>query len=152
MAIDIDIVQTVQAPLDATFAYVADYRTIPDWMFGVRKFEPVTENDYGCGSVFDVSLSLGVPINTRIATVEFEENRVIGMDSVKGFKAKSRWYFEAQGPEHTKVTARVSYELPFGPAGRAMGKVMQPFVRQAVGYISDNLKANLEGQALETRP
>lgn len=149
MAIDIDIVETVQAPIDVTFDYVADYRTIPDWMFGVRTFEPVTENDYGCGSVFDVSLSLGVPINTRIETVEFEENRVIGMDSVKGFKARSRWYFEADGPDRTKVTARVSYDLPFGPAGRGMGKIMQPFVRQAVTHISQHLKANLENRAVD---
>jgi len=146
MAIDININETVDAPLDVTFAYVADYRTIPEWMFGVRKFEPVTDKDYGLGSVFDVSLSLGVPINTRIETVEFEEGRVIGMDSVKGFKAKSRWYFEADGPERTKVTASVSYELPFGPAGRAMGKVMQPFVKQAVSHISHHLKSNLENR------
>ena len=146
MAIDININETVDAPLDVTFAYVADYRTIPEWMFGVRKFEPVTDKDYGLGSVFVVSLSLGVPINTRIETVEFEEGRVIGMDSVKGFKAKSRWYFEADGPERTKVTASVSYELPFGPAGRAMGKVMQPFVKQAVSHISHHLKSNLENR------
>jgi uncharacterized membrane protein len=146
MATDVNIIETVNAPLDVTFAYVADYRTIPEWMFGVKKFEPVTEKDYGLGSVFDVSLLLGVPINTRIETVEFEEGRVIGMDSVKGFRAKSRWYFEADGPERTKVTAVVSYELPFGPAGRAMGKVMQPFVRQAVNHISHHLKANLESR------
>lgn len=147
MATDITINETVDAPLDVTFAYVADYRTIPEWMFGVRKFEPVDPaKDYGCGSVFDVSLSLGVPINTRIETVEFEDGRVIGMDSVKGFKAVSRWYFEADGPDRTKVTANVSYELPFGPAGRAMGKVMQPFVRQAVSHISQHLKSNLENR------
>jgi uncharacterized membrane protein len=145
MATEIDIIETVHAPLDVTFAYVADYRTIPEWMFGVKKFEPVTPgNDYGLGSVFDVSLSLGVPINTRIETVEFAEDEVIGMDSVKGFKAKSRWHFAADGPDRTKVTASVSYELPFGPAGRAMGKVMQPFVKQAVSHISQHLKANLE--------
>jgi uncharacterized membrane protein len=147
MAIDVNIIETVDAPLDVSFAYVADYRTIPEWMFGVKKFEPVTETDYGLGSVFDVSLSLGVPINTRIETVEFEEDRVIGMDSVKGFKARSRWYFEADGPSRTKVNAVVSYELPFGPAGRAMGKVMQPFVKQAVNHISHHLKANLESRA-----
>lgn len=148
MATEININETVEAPLDVAFDYVADYRTIPEWMFGVRKFEPVDPaNDYGLGSVFDVSLSLGVPINTRIETVEFEDNRVIGMDSVKGFKAKSRWYFAADGPSRTTVTATVSYELPFGPAGRAMGKVMQPFVKQAVSHISQHLKANLEGRA-----
>lgn len=146
MTTEIVIEETCEAPLDVAFDYVADYRTIPEWMFGVRKFEPVGEKDYGLGSVFDVSLQLGVPINTRIETVEFEENRLIGMDSVKGFKARSRWYFEAVGDQHTKITAKVAYDLPFGPAGRGMGKVMGPFVKQAVSHISHHLKANLESR------
>lgn len=144
MTTEIAINETCEAPLDVAFAYVADYRAIPEWMFGVRKFEPVGDKDYGLGSVFDVSLLVGVPIRTRIETVEFEEGRVIGMDSVKGFKARSRWHFEAVGADRTKITAKVSYDLPFGPAGRAMGKVMSPVVKQAVSHISHHLKANLE--------
>jgi uncharacterized membrane protein len=144
MASEIVINETCEAPLDVAFAYVADYRTIPDWMFGVRTFEPVGDKDYGLGSVFDVHLHMGVPIRTRIETVEFEENRAIGMDSVKGFKARSRWYFAADGDDRTTITAKVAYDLPFGPAGRAMGKLMAPAVKQAVGHISHHLRANLE--------
>jgi uncharacterized membrane protein len=144
MTTTVTINETCNAPLGVTFGYVADYRTIPHWMFGVRSFEPVGDRDYGLGSVFDVNLQLGVPIRTRIETVEFEEDRVIAMDSVKGFKARSRWTFEALDADRTTVHATVSYELPFGPAGKAMGKVMEPFVRQAVSYISQHLRENVE--------
>jgi uncharacterized membrane protein len=147
MTVEVTIHETCTAPLDVTFAYVADYRTIPDWMFGVRSFEPVGDKDYGLGSVFDVNLMLGVPIRTRIKTVEFEVGKVIGMDSVQGFRARSRWCFAAVDDTHTTVEATVSYDLPFGPAGRAMGKVMEPIVRQAVGYISQHLRANVEALA-----
>jgi len=147
MTNEVTINETCNAPLDVTFAYVADYRTIPHWMFGVRSFEPVGTQDYGLGSVFDVHLQLGVPIRTRIETVEFEEGKVIGMDSVKGFKARSRWHFEAVDDSRTAVHATVAYDLPFGPAGKAMGKVMEPFVRQAVSYISQHLRANVEALA-----
>lgn len=147
MSTDVSINETCHAPLDTTFAYVADYRTIPHWMFGVRSFQPVGEKDYGLGSVFDVHLQLGVPIRTRIETVEFEEGKVIGMDSVKGFKARSRWFFSALDESRTSVQATVTYELPFGPAGKAMGKVMEPFVRQAVSYISQHLRENVEALA-----
>jgi uncharacterized membrane protein len=140
----IDIEETCRSPLDRTFDYVADYRAIPDWMFGVKRFVPVTAQDRGLGSEYDVELSLGVPIKLRIRTVEFDEGRAIGQDSVKGFKARSRWYFEPLGPEQTKVTATVSYDLPFGPAGRVMGKVIEPFVKQAVGHVSTHLRRNLE--------
>jgi uncharacterized membrane protein len=140
----IDIEETCRAPLRRTFDYVADYRSIPDWMFGVRRFVPVTQQDRGLGSEYDVELSLGMPLKLRIRTVEFEEGRAIGMDSVKGFKARSRWYFEPVGPDQTKVTATVSYDLPFGPAGKLMAKVIEPFVRQAVTHISTHLRRNLE--------
>jgi uncharacterized membrane protein len=147
MATDLRIDETCEAPLDVTFAYVADYRTIPQWMFGVRSFEPVGGKDYGLGSVFDVNLQLGVPIRTRIETVEFEEGAVIGMDSISGFRARSRWYFRALDGPRTSVRAVVSYDLPFGPAGKTMGKVLEPFVRQAVGYISQHLRENVEALA-----
>lgn len=147
MSNEVAINETCNAPVEVTFAYVADYRTIPQWMFGVRSFEPVGEKDYGQGSVFDVQLQLGVPIRTRIETVEFEEGKAIGMDSVQGFKARSRWHFEALDDSRTAVHASVSYDLPFGPAGKAMGKVMEPFVRQAVSYISQHLRANVEALA-----
>jgi uncharacterized membrane protein len=144
MSTDVTIDETCAAPLDVTFDYVADYRTIPRWMLGVRSFEPVGDKDYGLGSVFDVNLQLGVPIRTRIETVEFEQNTVIGMDSVRGFKARSRWHFEALDDARTAVHATVSYDLPCGPAGKVMGKVMEPFVRQAVSYISQHLRQNVE--------
>lgn len=150
MAADIVRTETVDAPLEAAFAYVADYRKIPDWMFGVQRFEPIGDQDYGQGSVFDVTLSLGVKIHTTIKAVEWEENRLIGMDSIKGFKAVSRWYFDADGPNRTTVTAKVSYELPFGPAGKAMGKIMEPFVHRAVGYGAEKLKTNIEARARDT--
>jgi hypothetical protein len=116
-------------------------------MFGVRSFEPVGEKDYGLGSMFDVTLQLGMPLRMRIETVEFDEGKVIGMDSVKGFKARSRWHVTALDDCRTGIDATVSYDLPFGPAGKAMGRVMEPGVRRAVSYISRHLRENVEALA-----
>ena len=147
MSVDIVQTETCDAPLNVAFEYVADYRKIPDWMFGVNKFEPVGEKDYGPDSVFDVTLSLGVRIHTIIKAVEWEQDRLIGMDSIKGFQARSRWYFKALDDDRTEITAKVSYDLPFGPAGKAMGKAMSPFVKQAVSHGSQQLRANIEAAA-----
>jgi uncharacterized membrane protein len=147
MSVDIVKIETCDAALDVAFEYVADYRKIPDWMFGVNKFEPVGDKDYGPDSIFDVTLSLGVRIHTVIKAVEWEQDRLIGMDSIKGFQARSRWHFKALGDDRTEITAKVSYDLPFGPAGRAMGKVMAPFVTRAVHSGSHQLKTNIEAAA-----
>ena len=147
MATDIVRTETCAAPLEVAFAYVADYRNIADWMFGVEKFEAVGEQDYGEGALFDVTVHLGVRLHSRIRAVEWEDQRLIGMESVKGFKVRSRFLFESDGPDRTMVTARVSYDLPFGPAGKAMGRVMEPFVRQAVTHASHKLVENIERSA-----
>jgi uncharacterized membrane protein len=147
MGTDIVRIETAEAPIDVAFDYLADYREVPKWMFGVEKFQVVGEQDYGPGSEFEATLNLGLKLHTRIRATEWEQNRVIGMDSVKGFKVRSRWYFDEDGPARTKVTAKVTYELPFGPAGRAMGKVVGPAVQRAVGHSAETLIRNIEALA-----
>jgi len=149
----IDIVKTTEcdAPLDAAFDYVADYRNVPSWLFGVQTFEPVGDIDHGLGAVFDGAMHLGVTLTSRIEVNEWVDNRLIGFDSVKGFKNSSRWNFEAAGEGRTLITAEVSYSLPFGPAGKALGKVIEPFVKQAVKHSSDHLRQRIE-EAAGSRP
>ena len=144
MPVDIVKVVTCEAPLDVAFDYVAEYRNVPDWLFGIHSFEPVGERDHGLGSVFDASIHLGVHLRSRIEVNAWVDNRLIGFDSVKGFAVSSRWNFEPVGGDRTAITAEVSYRLPFGPAGKAMGKVMEPFVKQAVTHSSDHLRTRIQ--------
>jgi uncharacterized membrane protein len=147
MPVEIVTSTTCEAPCDAAFAYVADYRNVPHWLFGIHEFTPVGDRDYGLGSVFDASVHLGLRLHSRIEVDEFVEDRLIAFDSVKGFKVRSRWNFEPVAPGRTTITAQVTYALPFGPAGRAMGKVVEPAVKQAVAHSSDELTARIEAAA-----
>jgi uncharacterized membrane protein len=142
----VDIVrpESCNAPLDVAFGYLADYREVPNWMFGVETFRAVGEKEHGLGAEYDATIHLGLRLHTRIRAAEWEENRVIGMDSVDGVKVRSRWYFAADGPDRTVVTAKITYQLPLGPAGRAMGRIMEPVVRRAVESSADRLVANVE--------
>lgn len=147
MATDIVQATVCQAPLDVAFDYVADYRNVPDWLVGVTEFTPVGEQDHGLGSVFDASMHLGMKLSSRIRVHEWVDNRLIGFESVKGFSVRSRWNFEASGPRETTVTAQITYGLPFGPAGKAMGRVIAPVIRQAVVRSSDQLRSAIEAVA-----
>ena len=146
MPIEIRVESTFQAPLEVAFAYTADYRNVPEWLYGISKFEPVGEKDYGLGSVFDGSMHLGATLHSRIEVNEFEENRLIGFDSIKGFKNSSRWTFSALDANRSTVVADVSYELPGGIAGKALGKVIEPFVKIAVKHSSAALQKAVEAQ------
>ncbi len=138
------------APLAQTFAYVDDHRNVPDWMFGVEEFEPVDGRDHGLGAVFDVVMHVGVPIRTRLEVVGWEQDALLEFRSVTGFKVDSEWTFRAVGGaagEETVVTSRITYHLPFGPAGRVMGKVMEPAVARASERSSTALVRHVEEHA-----
>ena len=142
-----------RASLAQTFAYVDDHTHVPDWMFGVERFEPVGEPDHGLGAVYDVVVHVGLPIRTRIEVTGWEQDRRIEFDSVSGFRTESVWTFEAlhegqDGPDEiTLITSSVTYHLPFGPAGRVMGKVMEPAVGKVVERSSTALVRRVEEHA-----
>ncbi len=136
MAIHIHRETECAAPVEQVFAYVADYRNVPQWLYGISAFQPTTEVDYGLGAVFDGSMNLGAKLHSTIEVTGFEEGKTIEMDSIKGFKNTSRWTFEKVGASATRISADVSYTLPGGIAGKALGKVIEPFVKIAVNHSS----------------
>jgi uncharacterized membrane protein len=138
---------TCRAPVEVAFEYVADYRKIPEWLMGAERFNPVGDQARGVGAEFDVTVRLGLRMHARIRAVEWVENEAIGIDSVSGPGVRSRWYFTPTGPDLTTVHAEVTYRLPFGPAGRAMGRIVQPVVQQAVGHASSSLVRHVEAAA-----
>jgi uncharacterized membrane protein len=144
MAIDIVTTTQCDVPLEAVFAYVDDYRNVPDWLFGIERFEPVGDVDQGLGAVFDAVMHVGKTLRSRIEVVDWAHNRLIAFDSVKGFANSSRWTFEPAGKDRTVVTAELSYALPFGPAGKAVGRVIEPFVKQTATRSSTALKEQVE--------
>jgi len=132
------------APVEAAFAYTADYRNVPNWLYGVQEFVPVGDKDYGLGSVFDGTMHVGLTLTSRIEVDAFEENRLIAFDTVKGFQIRSRWTFTPTGTDTSAVRADVSYELPGGIAGKGVGKVIEPFVKIAIRHTSAGLKHCIE--------
>ena len=58
--------------------------------------------------------------------------------------ASSRWEFtpDADGASHLAV--EFTYDLPGGLAGRALGKIVEPFAVQAVKNTEANLRKQLE--------
>jgi uncharacterized membrane protein len=139
MAIHIHKETECNAPRAKVFAYVDDYRNVPDWLYGISKFVPTTEKDRGFGAIFEGSINLGATLHSTIEVVAYDEGTMFEFDSIKGFKNSSKWTFEDVDANTTRIIADVSYELPGGIAGKALGKVIEPFVKIAVKHSSDAL-------------
>ncbi len=144
MPIEFTVETEFAAPVEAAFAYTADYRNVPSWLYGIQRFTPVGEQDYGLGSVFDAEMSVGLTLKSRIEVDEFVENALISFDAVKGFQIKSTWRFRSTGAGTSTVRADVAYELPGGLAGKGVGKAIEPFVKIAIKHSSAGLKRCIE--------
>jgi uncharacterized membrane protein len=145
--IDIHHEGICQAPLDIAFAYLDDYTTTTDWMFGLAKFEPVGEQVQGLGAVFDGTFQVKpVKLSSTVKVTRWERDKVIAFESIKGFKNWSTWEFDASSPTQTKITVTFSYELPGGLAGRAMGKALEPIVGISVRHSDAALRHAIEAQ------
>ncbi len=136
---------TAQVRLSDAFAYVADYRSVPDWFFGITRFHPQGALDYGLGATFDSEVKIGPKaIGSVVKITEFEQDRLITLESISGFKTASRWAFEELDGDRTRLSVEFSYFLPGGLAGKALGLVIEPFAVQAVRHTDATLRRNLE--------
>jgi uncharacterized membrane protein len=127
------------APVEQVFDYIADYRTTPDWFYGVKSWEPVTEETRGVGARFEAAVSLGLTIRSTVELQEYVENELMVINAVEGFPNRSRWRFSPSatgGPGTTTVQCEFSYEFPGGIAGKAMAKVVEPVVKIAVAHAT----------------
>lgn len=135
------------APIEVAFAYLDDYRTATEWMFGLTKFEPVGELDHGLGAVFDGTFAVKpVKLHSTIKVTAWEQDELIAFESIKGFRNRSQWRFIAESPERTSIRVTFSYELPGGLAGRALGKALEPIVALSVRHSDEALRREIESR------
>jgi len=140
------------APLSVAFAYIDDYRTTPDWMFGLAKFVPVGDLDQGLNAVFEGTFQVKpVKLHSTVKITAWEQDKLIKMESVKGFVNRSTWRFEALNDTETRVFVDFTYELPGGLAGRALGKALEPIVAMSIRHSDAALRKNIEARYAQGR-
>ncbi|MBV6759717.1 SRPBCC family protein [Rhodococcus opacus] len=133
------------APVAGAFDYVDDYRHVPSWMFGITKFDPIGEQDRGLGAVYDAAMKIGPKtLGSVVKVTGWERNSLIELESIGGLYTHSRWQFEAVGETETRLTVDFRYDLPGGLAGKALGRIIEPFVAQAIRHTDATLRRQVE--------
>jgi uncharacterized membrane protein len=140
----ITIHETVDAPAEAVFEYVDDYRNTTKYMQGLTKWKPTGSTSHGKGAQFEVAMKAGPStLGSVVDITTWTENRAIGWKSIEGFKQKGQWAFKAKG-EQTEVTFTMEYELPGGIAGRMLARAADPIVRSNLERSARKLKEQAE--------
>ncbi|TSD93457.1 SRPBCC family protein [Skermania sp. ID1734] len=146
--VEIHVVEVTDAPVEIAFDYVANYENFPKFMYGMSALKPTTpDNTRGLGATFEGGMQLGpVHLKSTVETIEYEENKVLAVDSIKGFDVDMKFKFTPVDEHHAEVDAYVTYRLPGGIAGKALGKTIEPFVKIAVKYSTHELKKQIAEQ------
>ncbi|MGV9710877.1 SRPBCC family protein [Gordonia sp. NPDC003424] len=133
----------VDAPRDIAFGYVNEYPNVPRFMFGISRFDPMTQHTEGLGSRFSAEMVIGPKsLKAVVETTVWVENERIHLDAVDGFAASTRWCF-ADVDGGTEIDVEFDYKLPGGLAGRALGVLLEPFVGQAIRHTEHNLSTQI---------
>ncbi|MFD1814915.1 SRPBCC family protein [Rhodococcus gannanensis] len=136
---------TTTATVGAGFAYVDDYRNVPDWMFGVTRFEPVGAQSQGLGAEFDVTMKIGPSaLHSRVRVTSWEQDRLIVLDSIDGIASSSTWRFSPRSGGGSELSVDFDYTLPGGLIGKALAKVVEPVVGTAIAQTESTLRRNVE--------
>jgi uncharacterized membrane protein len=144
----ITIHKTIDAPVDAVFAYVDDYKNTTKYMKGLTKWKPTGKETHGKGAQFEVAMKAGPSTLASVVDITtWTENGAIGWVSRSGFKQSGKWSFHNKAGK-TDVTFDMSYEFGGGIAGKLIGKAAEPIVRLNLQQSVNALKS----QAEKTKP
>lgn len=135
----------IAAPVAEVFAYVDDFKNAPEWLYGLTRIEPVGEIAHGLGAQYDGTMKVGVPLTSRIECTGWEQDRLIELKSIKGIKNAQRWEFAPIDGDRCELRAVITYELPGGPAGKAISKAVNPVVGIAIRQTTESLVSRFEG-------
>lgn len=140
---------TVDISREAAFAYLDDYRNVPEWMFGISTFEPRTDTTSGLGSVYDAAMQIGPKtLRSVVEVTEWIGNRSLTLTSIDGISNSSTWTFSDEDAGITRLDVVFRYSLPGGIGGKLLGAAVEPIVGQAIRHTESTLRAKLVASVL----
>lgn len=140
----ITVSRTIEAPVDAVFAYVDDHRNTTKYMKDLTKWKPVGSKTHGKDAHFEVAMKAGPKVlESDVLITQWTENKVIAWVSQSGFKQTGKWAFRAKAGG-CEATFDMEYEFGGGIAGKVFAKAAEPFVKMNIESSVDELKRQTE--------
>lgn len=131
----------VPRPIEAAFAYVADFTTVAEWDPGIHESRKIS-GDGGIGTVYDVRAEFrGKTMPFRYTVTGFEANERIVLDGV-GEKASSldTIQFAPVAGGGTRVTYTADFKL------KGILRVAEPFLGATFRRLAHEALLGLESR------
>ena len=120
---------------DEVFALVADVGRYPEFLRGMTRWQPVTDEVSGMGACFKVLMQVGsIEAGGVVCTTEWEDGRTIAWKSERGIQQWGRWRVRplSQG---TRLALEVGFQLA--------GPLRWPVERLTGRIVDRNLQATM---------
>lgn len=144
MAKDVTIDLEINAPSQVVFDYIADYTNASKYIYGLEHLEPITELTRGEGAKFDGRVKLGASLASSIEVTEFVEGARFSTQSFKGVKNGMKWTVTPVTDTTTNIHLIWTFDFGSGLAGRAIDKIVEPFIKIAAKQSAADLKDGIE--------
>lgn len=135
----------IEAPLEAVFEYVADWRHTTKYQRQFSRFDPIGEPIYGLGLTVDARGRFkGLPIRATLRIVEFVENQRIVSRSIAHLKSSAEWHFAQEG-HRTRVRFIARYDWPIPVLSGPLRRLVQVEIVAMTESALRELKRLVEG-------
>lgn len=135
----------IDRPIEAVFAYAADYRNDPEWRSEVREMRYVSDETVGVGThEIETSALWGRRVVTETEITAYEPNSRVSFDYVSGpYRVRGSRSFEPVD-RGTRFTIALESQAT-GPVDRLLAPVLGPMYQRHLDRCVARLKAILEG-------
>lgn len=138
-------------PVEYAFDYVTDYRLIPGWIMGVKRFTPIGEQTRDVGAQFDGEINLGpMSLNLLLDYTGWEDNKAFSARFSKGVEGTMTMHFSPLGEGKTRISAELDYRVGKGLVGKVLDKAIQAFVGPCLRHVDKNLTRQLHESYAKT--
>lgn len=130
---------------EQAFAFVADYRNVPEVLEGVSRWDPLDARTRGAGTHWDVEMrTLGVPLHNRLLVDGWDEPRRLTWRSESGLiEQRGSWSFRKLR-DGVEVTLRIAYEPPGAALGNLLAGSADRLVRRRLERALEAMRDRLE--------
>lgn len=133
------------APVDYSFGYVTDYQSLPQWVLGLKRISPLTDQTRGTGAVFEGEVNLGpITLPIRMDFTEWLDNSAFAVRFSGGVDGTLAVSFEASGKLRTRLTVALQYSVGSGISGRVLDKTIRAFLAPSFRYVDHHLPRQIE--------
>ena len=139
----------VEKPSEQVWEFVTEPVNVRRYLTGITRWEVEGERQTGLGARYSMRMHVGsAEIGGLIEVVEWNPPQDMAWTSVTGLDQRGRWRLRERQPGRTTVTLRLSYHAPGGLLATISDRISEPLVRRNLRAALQNLKRQVEGEAV----